>query len=110
LIALAAQIAKEEGIKLHRGVYCGVEGPNLETPAEYGYLRRIGGDAVGMSTVPEVLVACHAGMEVFGLSAITDLGVEGKIHQVSLEDVLAAAAKAEPCMRKIIFELVRRIN
>jgi purine-nucleoside phosphorylase len=110
LIALAAQIAKEEGIKLHRGVYCGVEGPNLETPAEYGYLRRIGGDAVGMSTVPEVLVACHAGMEVFGLSAITDLGVEGKIHQVSLEDVLAAAAKAEPSMRKIIFELVRRLN
>jgi purine-nucleoside phosphorylase len=82
----------------------------LETPAEYGYLRRIGGDAVGMSTVPEVLVACHAGMEVFGLSAITDLGVEGKIHQVSLEDVLAAAAKAEPSMRKIIFELVRRLN
>jgi len=110
LIALAAQIANEEGIKLHRGVYCGVEGPNLETPAEYGYLRRIGGDAVGMSTVPEVLVACHAGMEVFGLSAITDLGVEGKIHQVSLEDVLAAAAKAEPSMRKIIFELVRRLN
>jgi purine-nucleoside phosphorylase len=110
LIELAAQIANEEGIKLHRGVYCGVEGPNLETPAEYGYLRRIGGDAVGMSTVPEVLVACHAGMEVFGLSAITDLGVEGKIHQVSLEDVLAAAAKAEPSMRKIIFELVRRIN
>jgi purine-nucleoside phosphorylase len=110
LIALAAQIANEEGIKLHRGVYCRVEGPNLETPAEYGYLRTIGGDAVGMSTVPEVLVACHAGMEVFGLSAITDLGVEGKIHQVSLEDVLAAAAKAEPSMRKIIFELVRRLN
>jgi purine-nucleoside phosphorylase len=63
-----------------------------------------------MSTVPEVLVACHAGMEVFGLSAITDLGVPGKIHQVSLDDVIAAAAKAEPSMRKIIFELVRRIN
>jgi purine-nucleoside phosphorylase len=109
LIELAAQIAKEKGIKLHTGTYCGVEGPNLETPAEYSYLRTIGGDAVGMSTVPEVLVACHAGMEVFGLSAITDLGVEGKIHQVSLQDVLAAAALAEPIMSQIFFELVRRM-
>ena len=71
LIALALQIAQERGIKLHTGTYCGVEGPNLETPAEYSYLRTIGGDAVGMSTVPEVLVACHSGMEVFGISAIT---------------------------------------
>ena len=110
LIALALQIAKEKGIKLHTGTYCGVEGPNLETPAEYSYLRTIGGDAVGMSTVPEVLVACHAGMEVFGLSAITDLGVEGKIHQVTLQDVLAAAAKAEPIMSQILFELVRRMQ
>ena len=110
LIALALQIAQERGIKLHTGVYCGVEGPNLETPAEYSYLRIIGGDAVGMSTVPEVLVACHSGMEVFGLSAITDLGVEGKIHQVSLQDVLAAAAKAEPIMSQILFQLVRRLD
>jgi purine-nucleoside phosphorylase len=110
LIELASQIAKGKGIKLHTGVYCGVEGPNLETPAEYGFLRTIGGDAVGMSTVPEVLVACHAGMEVFGLSAITDLGVPGKIHQVSLQDVIAAAAKAEPIMSQILFELVRRMD
>ena len=109
LIALALQIAQERGIKLHTGTYCGVEGPNLETPAEYSYLRTIGGDAVGMSTVPEVLVACHSGMEVFGISAITDLGVEGKIHQVSLQDVLAAAAKAEPIMSQILFELMRRM-
>lgn len=110
LIALALQIAQERGIKLHTGVYCGVEGPNLETPAEYSYLRIIGGDAVGMSTVPEVLVACHSGMEVFGISAITDLGVAGKIHQVTLDDVLAAAAKAEPIMSQILFELVRRLD
>ena len=110
LIALALQIAQEKGIKLHTGVYCGVEGPNLETPAEYSYLRTIGGDAVGMSTIPEVLVACHAGMEVFGISAITDLGVAGKIHQVTLDDVLAAAAKAEPIMSQILFELVRRLD
>lgn len=109
LIALALQIAQERGIKLHTGVYCGVEGPNLETPAEYSYLRIIGGDAVGMSTVPEVLVACHSGMEVFGISAITDLGVAGKIHQVTLDDVLAAAAKAEPIMSQILFELMRRM-
>jgi purine-nucleoside phosphorylase len=63
-----------------------------------------------MSTVPEVLVACHAGMEVFGLSAITDLGVPGKIHQVSLSDVIAAAALAEPIMSQIFFELVRRLD
>lgn len=109
LIALAVQIGQEKGIKLHTGVYCGVEGPNLETPAEYAYLRTVGGDAVGMSTVPEVLVARHCGMEVFGISAITDLGVAGKIHQVTLADVLAAAAKAEPIMSQIIFELMRRM-
>jgi purine-nucleoside phosphorylase len=109
LIALAVEIAKEKGIKLHTGVYCGVEGPNLETPAEYGYLRTLGGDAVGMSTVPEVLVARHCGMEVFGISAITDLGVPGKIHQVSLDDVLAAAAKAAPQMSQILAELLRRM-
>ena len=109
LIDLALEIAREKGIKLHTGVYCGVEGPNLETPAEYKYLRIIGGDAVGMSTVPEVLVARHSGMEVFGISAITDLGVEGKIHQVSLQDVLAAAAKAEPVMSQIMRELVGRM-
>ena len=109
LIALALQIAQERGIKLHTGTYCGVEGPNLETPAEYSYLRTIGGDAVGMSTVPAVLVACHSGMEVFGISAITDLGVAGKIHQVTLDDVLAAAAKAEPIMSQILAELMRRM-
>ena len=109
LIDLALRIAHYKGLKLHTGVYCGVEGPNLETPAEYNYLRTIGGDAVGMSTVPEVLVACHAGMEVFGISAITDLGVEGKIHQVTLDDVLAAAAKAEPIMSQILAELLRRM-
>ncbi len=109
LIDLALAIAHEKDIKLHTGVYCGVEGPNLETPAEYKYLRIIGGDAVGMSTVPEVLVARHSGMEVFGISAITDLGVEGKIHQVSLQDVLVAAAKAEPVMSQIMRELVGRM-
>jgi purine-nucleoside phosphorylase len=109
LIEKALQIGKKEGIRLHTGVYCGVEGPNLETPAEYKYLRIIGGDAVGMSTVPEVLVARHSGMEVFGISAITDLGVEGRIHKVSLEDVITAAGKAEPVMSLIMRELVAQL-
>ena len=110
LIRLALQLGAEMNIPLHTGVYCGVEGPNLETPAEYAYLRKIGGDAVGMSTVPEVLVARHCGMEVFGMSAITDLGVEGKIHQVSLDDVIAAAAKAEPLMSQLLLGLLSRLD
>ena len=109
LMEKALRIAEKEGIKVHTGVYCGVEGPNLETPAEYKYLRIIGGDAVGMSTVPEVLVARHSGMEVFGISAITDLGVEGRIHKISLEDVIRAAGKAEPVMSLIMRELVAQL-
>jgi purine-nucleoside phosphorylase len=109
LIERALRIGEKHGVKLHHGVYVGVEGPNLETPAEYRYFRIIGGDAVGMSTVPEVLVARHSGMEVFGISAITDLGVDGKIHKVSIADVLAAAAKAEPVMSLIIRELVKEL-
>lgn len=106
LISKAMKIGEKHGIKLHQGVYAGVEGPNLETPAEYKYLRIIGGDAVGMSTVPEVLVARHSGIQVFGISAITDMGVEGRIHKVELADVLAAAGKAEPVMSLVMRELV----
>lgn len=109
LIEKAMKIGVKHGIKLHKGVYAGVEGPNLETPAEYKYLRIIGGDAVGMSTVPEVLVARHSGMQVFGISAITDLGVEGRIHKVDIAYVLAAAAKAEPKMSLVMRELVAQI-
>jgi len=109
LIEKALEIGKELGIKLHTGVYVGVPGPNLETPAEYKRMRLTGGDAVGMSTVPEVVVARQMGMEVFGISAITDLGVEGKIKHVTLQDVLNAAAKAEPIMALIMKELVGRL-
>ena len=109
LIQKALEIGQKNGLKLHTGVYAGVEGPNLETPAEYKYLRRIGGDAVGMSTVPEVLVARHMGIEVFGISAITDLGVPGRIHKISLQDVLNAAAKAEPIMSLIMRELIKEV-
>lgn len=106
---IAREIEKELGVSLHEGVYAGVQGPNLETPAEYSYLRTIGADAVGMSTVPEVMVANQMGMEVFGLSAITDLGIPGKIKRITLQEVLQAAAIAEPLMTRIMKELVRRI-
>ncbi|MBN3583922.1 purine-nucleoside phosphorylase [Algoriphagus aestuarii] len=109
LIKLAQNIALENNFMFHTGVYAGVQGPNLETPAEYRYLRTIGADAVGMSTVPEVIVARQMDLEVFGISAITDLGVDGKIKKVTIAEVLAAAALAEPILAKIMAELVVRM-
>lgn len=106
MIAQALEIAEKAGIKVHTGVYASVTGPNLETPAEYKYIRIIGADAVGMSTVPECLVARHMGMPVFAISVITDLGIEGKIEEVSVQDVIQAAGKAEPNMTRIFKELV----
>ena len=110
LIEKALEIASNHGFKLHTGVYVGVQGPNLETPAEYKRLRLMGADAVGMSTIPEVIVARQMGIEVAGISAITDLGVDGKIKKISLDDVLKAAAKAEPTMALIIKELVASLK
>lgn len=109
LIEWALEIARANGIRLHRGTYAGVQGPNLETPAEYRYLRTIGADAVGMSTVPEVQVAVHCGMKVAALSAITDLGTPGNIQKICIADVLRAAASAEPAMRKILSGLLNRL-
>jgi purine-nucleoside phosphorylase len=108
MIAQAQQIAKDQGIKVHTGVYAAVTGPNLETPAEYRYVRILGADVVGMSTIPENLVARHMDIPVFAISVITDLGIEGKIQEVTLDDVLAAASKAEPLMTKIFKELIAR--
>ena len=108
LIAQAKEIAAEKGIRVVEGVYVGVSGPTFETPAEYRYFRVIGGDAVGMSTVPEVIVAKHCGIRVFGMSVITDLGVEGKIVEVTHEEVQAAADKAQPLMTEIMRELINR--
>jgi purine-nucleoside phosphorylase len=106
LINRAHSIAKKEGIDLKQGVYVGVAGPTFETPAEYKYFRIIGGDAVGMSTVPEVIVARHGGMTCFGVSIITDSGVPGQIVEISHEEVQQVAAAAEPKMTRIIAELV----
>lgn len=106
LIAKADEIAARNGIKVQHGVYVGTSGPTFETPAEYRYFRRIGGDAVGMSTVPEVIVARHGDMEVFAISVITDLGVEGIVEKCSHEDVQKAANAAQPLMTRIMQELV----
>lgn len=108
LINSALEIAQENKLEINQGIYAGVQGPNLETKAEYKYLRTIGADAVGMSTIPEVIVARHMDMEVFAISAITDLCSPGNIKKVSIAEVLAAAAIAEPKMSLIIKELVKR--
>lgn len=110
LVEKAFDIASEAGISLKRGVYVGGQGPTYETPAEYRFFRIIGGDAVGMSTVPEVIVAHHCGMEVFALSVITDLGVEGIVNKCSHEEVQRAAAAAEPRMSHIIKRLADYCN
>ena len=106
---LAMEIANEHNIKLQHGVYIGLTGPTFETPAEYNYLRIIGGDAVGMSTVPEVIVANHAKMKVLAFSIITDLGVIGKIVEVSHEEVQIAAKIAQPKMALIMREILQRV-
>jgi purine-nucleoside phosphorylase len=106
LIKLAFTVADKLHIKLQKGVYAAVQGPTLETKAEYKYIRTIGADAVGMSTVPENIVARHMGIPVFAISVITDLGVENSIKQVSLQDVLNAAGIAEPRMTALIKEMV----
>ncbi|MCC8070387.1 MAG: purine-nucleoside phosphorylase [Bacteroidales bacterium] len=109
LIDLADKIAEEKGIRVMHGVYVGTQGPAFETPAEYEYFRIIGGDAVGMSTVPEVIVAAHAGMRVLGVSIITDLGGKEITVEPSHEDVQAAAAEAQPRMMEIMRELVGQL-
>lgn len=110
LIAEADQIAGEEGIHLQHGVYVGVQGPTFETPAEYRLYARMGGDAVGMSTVPEVIVACHCGIRVFGVSVITDLGGFNVPVEVSHEEVQQAANKAQPVMAALMREMINRVH
>lgn len=108
LVALADTIAREKGIEVKHGVYVGVQGPTFETPAEYRMYHLLGGDAVGMSTVPEVIVARHCGIKVFGISIITDLGGFDKAVEVSHEEVQAAANAAQPKMTEIMREMIRR--
>ena len=109
MIAKAKEIAENHNIRISEGIYAGLTGPTLETPAEYVYIRNIGSDAVGMSTVPEVIAAKHMGMECFGVSIISDLGVPGKIVKVTHEMVQDVATKAEPKMTIIISELIQSL-
>lgn len=102
MIQLADSVASKKGMRLMHGVYVGTPGPTFETPAEYEYFRIIGGDAVGMSTVPEVIVANHAGIEVFGVSVITDLGGKDIKEVPTHEEVQKAALKAQPAMTSLI--------
>lgn len=106
LIALADGIAEEEGIRLVHGVYFGVQGPSYETPAEYKAYHALGGDAVGMSTVPEVIVARHCGIRVFGMSVITNMGISDSPVEATHEEVQEAANNAQPLMTKIMREMI----
>ena len=106
LIDVALNIAADHNINCHKGVYIAVTGPNLETKAEYNYLRIIGGDAVGMSTVPEVIVANHMSIPVFAISVLTDEGFPEVLEPVSLEEILETARKAEPNMTRIMSQLI----
>lgn len=108
LIEAALEIARRENFAAHKGVYVAVTGPNLETRAEYRFLRAIGADVVGMSTVPEVIVAVHAGMRALGLSIITDQCLPDALQPADIDDILATAGNAEPNLRKIVLGILRR--
>ncbi|MCB0381296.1 MAG: purine-nucleoside phosphorylase, partial [Flavobacteriales bacterium] len=109
LNAIIKNVASSNKIRLQEGVYAALSGPTYETPAEYNYIRIIGADAVGMSTVPEVIVANHIGLPCVALSIITDLGVKGKIVEISHEEVQEIAQKSEPIMTFLIKELLATI-
>jgi purine-nucleoside phosphorylase len=110
LIRAAKEIAKLKKLKIRSGVYAGLQGPALETPAEYSSMRVLGADTVGMSTVPEVIAARHMGLPCFAISIITDLGVPGKIVKVTHEEIQKVAEKSEPVMTTIMRELIRGLK
>jgi purine-nucleoside phosphorylase len=109
LLALTQRVALEERIVCHKGVYVAVPGPNLETRAEYRFLRGIGADVVGMSTVPEVIVGVHCGLRNLGLSVVTDLCLPDALQPVSLTEILETAAQAEKQLRVLVRKVVEKI-
>lgn len=109
IIGIFTRIARHHNIHYHQGVYAAVSGPTFETPAEYRYIRVLGADAVGMSTVPEAIVARHMSLPVFAISIISDLGVEGKIIEISHDDVIDAAQSVEPKMTLVLKELINKL-
>lgn len=108
MIVKAKEIAKTLNIEVHDGIYLGLQGPTFETLAEYKMVKNLGADCVGMSTVPEVIVARHMEMDCFGISVITDMGDEDNIEEVNHAEVLKAAEKAEPQVRNLIKELIKQ--
>jgi len=104
------KIARHHNVHYHEGVYAAVSGPTFETPAEYKYIRILGADAVGMSTVPEAVVSRHMSLPVFAVSVISDLGVEGKIVEISHDDVIDAAEMVEPRMTLILKEMISKLD
>ncbi len=110
LLSKATKAARKLGIRYKTGVYAGVTGPTYETPSEYNYIRSIGADAVGMSTVPEVIVARHMGLPVFAVSVISDLGVKGKIIEISHQEVLEAVEQVTPKLISIIKDLLADLD
>lgn len=108
LIALAKEISTEKNLNAKQGIYYGLQGPTFETLAEYKMIRTVGADCVGMSTVPEVIVAKHMGLDCFGISIISDMGVEDMMHTISHEEVLKAVKMAEPKAKTLIKELILR--
>jgi purine-nucleoside phosphorylase len=106
LLALAESIGRAEQLRCQKGVYVAVAGPNLETRAEYRFLRTIGADVVGMSTVPEVIVGVHAKMRCLGVSVVTDMCLPDALHPVSLAEILRTAAESEPALRTLIRRVV----
>jgi len=110
LIAMAENIALENKIKVQKGVYVAVPGPNLETRAEYRFLRATGADVVGMSTIPENIVANHMGMKVLGISIVTDECFPDSLKPVNVEEIIATAMQAEPKMTLIMKELIKRLK
>lgn len=109
LIAMADAIAEEKGIRVVHGTYFGVQGPSYETPAEYRAYHMLGGDSVGMSTVPEVIVARHCGIRVFGISIITNMGISDTPVEATHEEVQEAANNAQPRMTTIMREMIKRL-
>ncbi len=109
LVDVAERVALDMGIKMHQGVYVAVSGPNLETRAEYRFLRQIGGDVVGMSTVPEVIAAVHMGMKTLGISVITDECFPDALEPVEMKHILEAADMAEPKMTQVMIGTLERL-
>jgi len=109
LVKLTEQVAIEEKIKIQRGVYVAVAGPNLETAAEYRFFRLIGADAIGMSTVPEVIVAIHSGMKVLGITCITDRCLPDALTPANIEEILKIASEAEPILTRLVSKVIEKI-